>query len=62
MSAPCLLKNAAASNVLGPDLLLKPSVSIEIPAYKASASNALIFTPSSTYCIISVIISAADEA
>ena len=48
-SAPCLLRNAAASNVLGPDLLLNPFVSILIPAYSASASNAFIFTPSSTY-------------
>ena len=61
-SAPCLLKNAAASNVRGPDLLLKPSVSIDIPAYKASASNARSLIPSSTYCIISVTISHADEA
>ena len=61
-SAPCRLKNAAASNVRGPDLLLNPSVSIDIPAYSASASNALSLIPSSTYCIISVTISQADEA
>ena len=61
-SAPCLLKNAAASNVRGPDLLLKPSVSIDIPAYSASASNAFNLIPSSTYCIISVTISQAEDA
>lgn len=52
-SAPCLLKNAAASNVRGPDLLIK---TICIYRYSSiqSTAQARSLTHHLPYCIISV--------
>ena len=62
ISAPHLLRNAAASNVLTPVRFIKLFVSIIIPAYILFASVAEILISSAIYCNTSATISHAEDA
>ena len=61
ISAPHLLKNAAASNVRTPVRFIKFLVSIMIPAYRQSASTDGILISSAIYCSTSATISQVDD-